>query len=149
LQHTILEDMTPADLDEVVAIAANGLPWSRQAFLDELARAVSRCRVLRTEPGGPVRGYAIGWIVGPELHVLALAVDPPWRRRGFGRVLLEDLLAEGAARGATECFLEVRPSNAGAIALYRALGFEHFDVRRKYYGDGEDAWIMVRRVAAT
>jgi ribosomal-protein-alanine N-acetyltransferase len=139
-----LGDMRPGDLAEVERIAAAVLPWSRQAFVAELARPVSRCRVARTEPGGPVRGYAIWWLVIDEQHLLAIATDPAWQRRGIARALLEDMLVEGAVRGARTCFLEVRPSNAAALALYRAYGFETIDVRRHYYADGEDAWIMAR-----
>lgn len=144
-----LEDMTLDDLDEVERIAAASFapPWPRQCFVEELARAVSRCRVARTEPGGPVRAYAIWWMLGTEQHLLTIATDPAVRRRGLARALLEDMFAEGRRRGVTECYLEVRAGHAAALALYRAHGFEILDVRRAYYADGEDAWIMVRRAA--
>ena len=144
-----VSDMSPADLDDVERIAAEGFrpPWTRAHFVEELGRAVSRCRVARAEPGGPAIGYAISWIVAGEQTLLSIAVDPAHRRAGLGHALLDDLLDEGRRRGATECFLEVRPSNEAAVALYRAHGFDVFDVRPRYYDDGEDGWIM-RRAAA-
>lgn len=144
-----ISNMTPSDLDEVAAIAAPSFtpPWSREAFLDEMARAVSRCVVLRTEVGGPVRAYAIWWIIADEQSLLTIATDPSERRRGAARALIAEMIADGVRCGVTECFLEVRPSNEAAVALYQAHGFELLDVRRAYYDDREDAWIMVRRFA--
>lgn len=136
--------MTPADLDEVERIARSGFEeaWTRRAFEDELARDVARCRVVRESPGGPPLAYAVWWDVAGELSLLTIATAPGARRRGLARALMERMLEEGRASGADVCFLEVRPSNAPAIALYRGLGFEPFDVRPRYYADGEDAWIM-------
>lgn len=146
MKRPAISEMTPRDLDRVVEIAAEAFrpPWTRQAFVDELARAVSLCRVIRDPAGAPI-AYAIAWVIAGEQEVLAIATDPAHRRQGLAGHLLEDLLAEGRARGATECFLEVRAGNQAAIALYRAHGFDLHDVRARYYDDGEDAWIMVRR----
>ena len=51
-----VSDMSPADLDDVERIAAEGFrpPWTRAHVVEELGRAVSRCRVARAEPGAPV-----------------------------------------------------------------------------------------------
>jgi ribosomal-protein-alanine N-acetyltransferase len=145
----LIADMRPSDLDEVDAVAKHGFepPWTRDAFQSELARAVSRCRVARTEAGGPVRAYAIWWIVAREQHLLAIATDPGHRRQGLARALFEEMIAEGEAAGVLDAYLEVRPSNDAALALYRSHGFDLLDVRRGYYADGEDAWIMARRLA--
>lgn len=141
-----IADMTARDLDAVERIARGTFrpPWTRAALEAELSRAISRCRVIRDRDGSVI-AYAISWIVGPEQELLAIATDPAHRRRGLGGRLLRDLLEEGHARGAHECFLEVRPSNVPAITLYGAHGFEVLDVRTRYYEDGEDAWIMARR----
>jgi len=104
---------------------------------EELARAWSRLRVAR-DGDGDILGYALWWHVVDELHLLNVAVLPELRRRGVGRALVEDLLAYGVAHAAARVFLEVRASNAPALALYERLGFERFHVRRGYYSDGED-----------
>ena len=78
-------------------------------------------------------------------HVMNLAVDPEWRRRGVGSALLERLLTE--TRGDTErgYTLEVRVSNLEAIRLYERFGFHPRGVRRGYYTDNrEDALVMWR-----
>jgi ribosomal-protein-alanine N-acetyltransferase len=140
----LLADMTAADLDEVEHIAEGAFdpPWTRRGLEDELARDVARCRVARDVPGGPVLAYAIWWTIAGEQQLLAVATARDARRRGLARALLEDMLAES---GATECFLDVRASNAAAIALYEALGFAHVTTRAGYYRDGEDARVMSRR----
>jgi [ribosomal protein S18]-alanine N-acetyltransferase len=88
----------------------------------------------------------VWWDVAGEQSLLTIATAPDARRRGFAAALLEHMLTEGTARGSRSCFLEVRASNEAAIALYRRLGFEPHDVRRRYYADGEDAAVMLRRV---
>jgi ribosomal-protein-alanine N-acetyltransferase len=144
----ILGEMRERDLDEVEAIAGRSFdrPWSRAALRAELDKPFSRCRVVRTEPSGAIRGYAIWWIVAGEQHLLTIAIDPDARGEGLARVLMEEMLAEGARAGAKECFLEVRAGNEAAIALYRAHGFSILDVRPRYYDDGEDACVMVHRL---
>lgn len=141
-----LGDMTLRDLDEVLRIAGGAFdpPWTRDGFEDELARSVARCRVARASPEGPVLAYAIWWIIAGEQQLLTIATAAEARRRGLARALLEEMIAEGEAQHVAECFLEVRPSNTAAIALYRSLGFELVDVRVGYYDDGEDASVMVR-----
>ena len=81
--------------------------------------------------------------------VLNLAVLPEQRRRGIGRGLLEEALAQGRAQGARQCWLELRASNAGALAFYRAQGFEESQRRPRYYRQPEeDAIVCVRHLAA-
>jgi ribosomal-protein-alanine N-acetyltransferase len=74
--------------------------------------------------------------------VLDVVTAPESRRSGVGRALMLEALGDGGQRGATRALLEVRRSNAPAIALYRSLGFLHDTVRRGYYQDGEDAVLM-------
>jgi ribosomal-protein-alanine N-acetyltransferase len=74
-------------------------------------------------------------------------VHPEWRRRGVARQLLGAALIEGVARGVTLAFLEVRPSNTRALALYESLGFQVIGRRNGYYFDtGEDALVMEARL---
>jgi ribosomal-protein-alanine N-acetyltransferase len=141
--------MTPADLDRVVAIEKDGFahPWSRELVERELAHAWSRI-VLAVEdgPDGQERilGFVIYWVVHDEIHVLNVATAPEARRRGVGRALMDAAADEGRRRGATLVTLEVRRSNAAALALYRALGYRQVGVRPGYYAEErEDAIVMV------
>ena len=72
---------------------------------------------------------------------MTLAVRPERRRRGLGQALVEAALADPASAGARRVYLEVRPSNLAARALYGSLGFTETGVRPRYYGD-EDALLM-------
>lgn len=80
-----------------------------------------------------------------EGQVLNLAVAPQARRKGYGRRIMEVLLAEASGRGCTQLSLEVRVSNTPAIALYRQLGFEAAGRRKHFYTHPtEDALVMLR-----
>jgi len=84
------------------------------------------------------------------VHLLDLAVDEASRRRGVGRELVARVLGEARESGARLVLLEVRRSNAAAIALYRSAGFTENGVRRGYYSDnGEDALEMSLELSET
>lgn len=138
--------MSVADLDDVMEIerVAFPSPWSRQVFLDELARDWARLLVLTPTPGGSPVAFINYWLVHDEVHVLNVATHPAHRRRGFAARLLSHVL-EGAPRaGFRYATLEVRRSNEGAIALYKKLGFEAIGVRPRYYAENqEDAFVML------
>ena len=87
-------------------------------------------------------GYAGGWVVDGQVQILKVAVAPEARRRGIARGLLARVASDARDLGAQSCSLEVRASNAGARALYEALGLHEIGVRPRYYSDREDAVIM-------
>lgn len=124
-------------------------PWSSRHFRDALRNAPrSRVLVLRgpfDEMDGSrgIQAYSVVQAVADEMHVHNLAVEPEQRRRGLGRVLMELALDWGRARGARRAFLEVRPTNAAALALYSSLGFRTISLRRRYYQHPtEDALVL-------
>jgi ribosomal-protein-alanine N-acetyltransferase len=88
-------------------------------------------------------GMLAGWVVADEAEILALAVIPEARRRGFARDLVAAAAAEAGRRGARSLFLEVRAGNDAARALYKAAGFQQAGRRRGYYsGPSEDALVL-------
>jgi ribosomal-protein-alanine N-acetyltransferase len=145
-----IERMLPADLPDVLVIerASFSMPWSRGAFLYEIEQnQVARCWVGRED--GRIVGYICLWDVADELHVTNIAVHPDVRRRGIARALLESVFGHGRASGSRMVLLEVRPSNAEAIALYDSFGFRAVGRRRGYYYDtGEDALVMEALVSS-
>ena len=93
----------------------------------------------------------------PDLRVIAkhgmgvdnIAVRPEARRLGIGSALLEAFHDYGKARGLAFLLLEVRPSNQGAVTLYRKMGYKEVGRRKNYYLDPkEDAIIMKLELAA-
>ena len=133
--------MQSGDLAAVVALehAVYPFPWSEQIFRDCL-RVGYDCWVI--DAGSDLCGYAIMSMGAGECHILNLCVAPGLRRQGAGRALLTMLLRRARKAGMLHAFLEVRPSNGAAIALYQSMGFERIGLRRGYYqaeGGREDA----------
>jgi ribosomal-protein-alanine N-acetyltransferase len=135
-----LRDLTAI---EKIERSAYPTPWSRSMFAGELSKPSSIC--LGAFEDEVLLGYLITSRYVDAWHVMNVAVAPDRQRRGIASALLGrlfELTNEDDRRGYT---LEVRVSNAGAIALYEQLGFEQRGVRRGYYTDNrEDALIMWR-----
>ena len=127
-----LRAMTESDLAAVVAIeqSAYEFPWTLQIFRDCL-KAQYDCFVL--DQDGVVDGYFVLAVAADEAHVLNVAVAPARQGQGIGRRLMKRLLDLARWHRATRVFLEVRPSNPRAIALYERLGFTQIGRRPRYY----------------
>jgi ribosomal-protein-alanine N-acetyltransferase len=138
--------MRSADVDRVLAIERDLYthPWTLGNFRDSLHAGYS-CWVM--EHGAKLVGYGVVMIGVQEAHLLNLSVRRAWQRRGLGSLLLEHFVDVARQHGAHRMFLEVRPSNAAARALYAAHGFGELTVRRDYYpadAGREDAILMGR-----
>jgi ribosomal-protein-alanine N-acetyltransferase len=139
-----LVPMTEEDLDAVVAIEATiySHPWTRGNFADSL-RAGYLCRCLRFGPD--LVGYFVLMVAAREAHLLNLSIAAPFQRSGHGSALLREAIELARTLGARHVFLEVRPSNRGAQALYTRFGFERIATRRGYYpahSGREDALVL-------
>jgi ribosomal-protein-alanine N-acetyltransferase len=151
---TTIRSLAYSDLPQVIAIERRSFPtpWSLAMFVLELSKPSGVCLAAVEEgPGGGKRETVVGYLVCSRYddvwHLMNIAVDPDARRRGLGTRMLEELLARA---GRDEAYtLEVRTSNAAAIALYERFAFRPAGTRRRYYADtGEDALIMWRTVDA-
>lgn len=136
--------MVHDDLPMVSDIERRGydFPWSHGVFRDCLLAGYN-CIVL--ERDDLVVGYAILSVAAGEAHVLNLCVDPDYRKLGYGDRLLDEILRRARHAGVKEVFLEVRPSNVNALALYRKKGFRQIANRRAYYqakNGREDAAVL-------
>ena len=136
--------MREQDLDEVMAIesAIYTHPWTRGNFADSL-RAGYECRVLRL--GRELLGYFVLMVAAGEAHLLNLSIAATHQRSGHGSLLLEQAGDLARKLGARSLFLEVRPSNRAAQALYTRFGFRKLAVRRGYYpahAGREDALVL-------
>ena len=144
----ILRDMTEADLDAVLRIEreVHAHPWTPGNFSDAL-RSKYQCKVY--ESGEVMLGYAVQMLAVDEAELLDIAIAAQHQRRGWGRKLLEEMLALARRKGMRRIVLEVRASNAAAIALYRMAGFTDIGLRRAYYpaeNGREDAILMGREL---
>jgi [ribosomal protein S18]-alanine N-acetyltransferase len=139
--------LTYADLPQVIALERRAFPtpWSLAMFVLELSKPSGICLAARR--GGRLTGYLVCSRYDTVWHIMNVAVDPDDRRTGIATALLRELLARVDDPGA-RFTLEVRRSNAPAIALYERFGFKAAGMRRRYYQDnGEDALIMWRTPA--
>lgn len=137
-----------ADLPHVIAIERRSFPtpWSLAMFVLELSKASGVC--LAALDGDELVGYCVCSRYDTVWHVMNVAVAPERRREGIAAALLTRLFDEADKPGA-QYTLEVRPSNAGAIALYETFGFKRAGLRKGYYHDNkEDALIMWRTAGA-
>jgi ribosomal-protein-alanine N-acetyltransferase len=141
------------DLAYVAALEAqiHLAPWTLGNFRDALAAGYA-ARV--AERGGRIVAYGVLMLAPGEAQLLNLSVVPDSRREGLGRTLLRQFMDDARRMGAEQLFLEVRVSNAPAIALYSSAGFAPIARRVSYYppapvtGAREDALVMRRSLGA-
>ena len=140
----IIEDMKEADLSEVLKIEDRSFsdPWTCNMFKAELSNPFSNIWLAR-DGGGVLIGYICFWIIEDEAHILDLAVDPLYREKGVGSLLMSASLDSWDSKGIRVAYLEVRESNITARKLYDKFGFKIMMKRPKYYRKPvEDAFIM-------
>lgn len=134
------------DLDAVMAVMtaafdpAFGEAWTRRQVEDTLLLPGTACMLAGPTgeppaPGESVTGFALTRCLLDEEELLLLAVDPRWRRRGIGRLLLDRVIADARARGIARLFLEMRDGN-DAARLYAGAGFAQVGRRADYYRRG-------------
>jgi ribosomal-protein-alanine N-acetyltransferase len=143
--------MTAQDVAPLLLLASGFVEaphWTRrdyeQILLPAPAAALARCSVVALSDGS-LAGFAVAsWLrqeTAAELE--GLVVDEKFRRQGMGSALIEACMAWAASNGASSMRLEVRASNAAALALYRRHGFSAAGVRRAYYSAPvEDAVLL-------
>ena len=141
-----LRPMSKEDLDDIMRIedVIYDFPWTRQIFLDCL-RVGYFCHVVEVE--GELAGYCIMSVGASEAHILNLCISDHHRRLGLGQKLLLHMLTMAKNKEINTVFLEVRPSNEAALALYDKLGFNQIGIRNDYYPakvGREDAVILAK-----
>lgn len=146
LQRELLP-MGVAALDAVLDIEQRAYPhpWTRGNFIDSLAAGYDAQMLCGAD--GVCLGYFLAMEGVDEMHLLNIAVDPRAQGRGHARWMLDQLVSLCRRRRAQQLWLEVRPSNVRAKALYDRYGFEQVGRRAAYYpagpGQREDAIVMV------
>lgn len=138
----MIREMQAADVPQIVAIESASFsdPWTEEMFLDGFK--IPFCYSFVYEIEGEVVGYIIGSLLFDEAEVFNVATKPSLRGKGIGKALMDAFEKEMVALEGKKCFLEVRVSNMPARSLYEKRGYRQIAVRKKYYGDGEDALVM-------
>ena len=135
--------MHPDDVIQVAALekACFADPWSLASLMYEAVN--THAVYLVAAHGQEILGYIGMRYVLDEGHMTNLAVGHFHRRGGVGRALLSELISHACGQGLAFITLEVRASNAPALALYGHLGFAQAGLRRRYYSNPpEDAVLM-------
>ncbi|MEG6612972.1 ribosomal protein S18-alanine N-acetyltransferase [Pseudoclostridium thermosuccinogenes] len=136
--------MTEELIDDIMIVEnlSFGVPWSRNAFLEEIKNNKFAVYIA-AKVGGRAVGYAGMWKVLDEAHITNIAVHPEFRNAGIGSLLMETLIDMAKKEGITSMTLEVRKGNINAQRLYFKYGFTVEGIRKGYYSDnGEDALIL-------
>ena len=139
-QAITFRDMQPADAPALYKMEyeAFSKPWSVSS-LTALAcapNAIARVALI----GEDIVGYYSLYRSFEEGDINNIAVRADMRGRGIGTLLMRDMLSVCKQSGIDRLFLEVRASNAAAIALYEKFSFRQYSVRKKYYDGEEDAF---------
>lgn len=137
-----IRPMAAADLVAVhqLECAAQLAPWGVDHFTAELNNSCAS--IVLGFLQGQLAGYICWWLIAGEVQIQNVATAPAFRRQGVAAHLLEHVLAQCRNSGFDSAWLEVRVSNAPAIALYERYGFTTVGIRPRYYADGEDALVM-------
>ena len=106
-------------------------PWSENSVASELNNPLSLWLI--AEEDGALCGYVGSQTVLDETDMMNIAVRPDCRRKGIAAALISELVGQLKERGSHILRLEVRESNAPAIALYESLGFAQLGLRKNYY----------------
>jgi len=158
MQQTFkLRKFVPDDLQSVMQINRVCLPenYSDFFFMDlhqrfpetfivaEENSVIGGYTMCRIEVG--LSNYGFGGLIRKG-HVVSIAVLPQFRRKGIAQAVITKALEGMQYYKAKQCFLEVRVTNDAAISLYKKLGFEVTRTINGYYSDGEDAYVMAKRL---
>lgn len=152
-----LRKFVPDDLQGVMQINRETLPenYSDYFFMDLYERFPETFIIAEEE--GKIAGYimcrvevglsnfGLGGLIRKG-HVVSIAVLPRFRRRGVASALLNTAMEGMRFYKAKQCYLEVRVTNDAGVALYKKLGFEVSRSVHGYYSDGEDAYVMSKKL---
>ncbi|HTX58380.1 MAG TPA: ribosomal protein S18-alanine N-acetyltransferase [Verrucomicrobiae bacterium] len=143
-ERLTIERMSTNDIPEVARIerASFSTVWPSDAFYNELStNKLAHYFVGRI--GSRIIAYGGIWVILEDSHITTVAVDPTYRGKRYGEVMVLRLIGEAIERGAAWMTLEVRESNVSAQALYRKYGFTTVTTRKGYYSDdNENALVM-------
>ena len=141
----IIREMKMGDVPKIAELEAICFsdPWSEKSIASEIDNRLSYWLV--AEEDGIIAGYVGSQSVLDSADMMNIAVSPDFRRKGIGQLLVEQLISALQKRKIHFLLLEVRVSNAPAIALYNKLGFRQVGRRPKYYHNPREDALILRK----
>ena len=143
-----IRPMTTEDLDAVSSIEKEvfSVPWTKDGFASALSIPGSNYLVVIDGDRNLV-GYCGYYSVLDEAEITNVAIAPCYRKKGYAKLMLIELIEQAKSNGIRTVVLEVRFSNTDAIGLYERLGFQKLGVRKNFYEQPkEDAIIMLLEI---
>lgn len=142
----IVREMNYEDLDEIVSIESSLYKdaWDKDAYIRDLENDIAYNYVL--EHDGVILGYYGFWIMFDNVDITKVTIRKELQGKGLSNILMEDMFSRLYNSDIITITLEVRVSNIPAINLYKKYGFKEISVRKKYYENKEDAYVMQREV---
>jgi len=147
MERLKIRPFTPSDLDAILEIEQSSFnfdAFSGKTFLNLFSKFSDLFIV--AEANSKILGYMITLHVHHRGHIISIAIDPSFRQRGIGSALANFTFEKLQAYGVEIVDLEVRVTNKGGLDFWRHLGFLPLRVVRRFYGDGEDALRMRKKL---
>ncbi|MBE6122758.1 MAG: ribosomal-protein-alanine N-acetyltransferase [Erysipelotrichaceae bacterium] len=142
----MIRKMTEGDLDEIDRLEKElfSSPWPREEYIYELKQNPFS-NLIVIEEDGEIAAYCDWWIIYEQAQIATIGVREKSRRKGYGQMMIDEIVKDADAHGCDFLSLEVRVSNTPAIRLYEKNGFIQANIRKNYYEDNhEDAYLMIR-----
>ena len=142
MAETIIRTMELKDIPDVHDIFKNSIKsfWSLDELTKELYNDIAFYLVSETD--GSVSGFCGAWLVLEEAQITNIAIREDLRNTGIGKKLFKTFIKELLLKNIDVIYLEVRESNTSAQKFYESLDFEKMGIRKRFYSDGENAFLM-------
>lgn len=142
----IVRALEEKDIDEIIKIEEEIYkdPWNKEAYIRELSNDIAFNYVL--EHNDVIIGYYGFWIMFDNVDITKVSIRKELQGKGLSNILMEDFFSRIDNLDIKTITLEVRVSNEKAIGLYKKYGFEEISIRKKYYNNLEDAYILQKEV---
>ncbi len=142
-----IREMKADDLKRIVELEKDLFlsPWNEEDFIHELKEnPMAGYYILEKE--NQIIVYIGLWFLGDQFQITKIATDRHFQGQGCASQLMEYALEKSEELHYQNVNLEVRVSNVKAIALYQKFGFKNVAVRKRYYSNGEDAYLMIKEL---
>jgi len=141
-----IRPMKSSDINQVYKIECQVFPnpWPKSFFENDL----QKCNIIAlvADNNNCIIGYGLATCVLEELHITNIAVDPHHQHQGVGKRLLREIESIGLEHDCINVYLEVRITNEIAINFYKKFGYRVSQIRKNYYLDGTDAYVMAKEL---